>query len=219
MLHLSLGENCLSDEILGRHGLKTFNTPYSGTRSNIDYAIELERRGYAGLLDRDALERGWAGPARVVRNVTLSCEPLYHELHSKGFEFTHHDPIDNEAHRESFRRKIARLDQLRGRGNVCFLYHYRINGRRDVQRIVDKAAELAGFYSHGGRLCRVIVFTQNIVDGADERGVIETAHTEHVSAYTLKTLAPWRGDDQEAFWARKDDDLFARMFRLAKLLP
>ena len=219
MLHLSLGENCLSDGILERHGLKTFNTPYSGTRSNIDYAIKLEREGYSRLLDRDALEHGWAGPTKVVHNVKMQCEPLYSELHSQGFEFTHHNVIDNEADRESFRRKIARLDLLRGRGHLCFLYHYRLNTNSDVPAIVAKATTFADFYSRGERGCRVVVFTQAIVDHPDKRDVVEVAASDTVSAYVLKTLEVWCGDDQDVFWARKDDDLLGRMFQLAKLKP
>jgi len=215
MLHLSLGENCLSDEILKRHSLRSFNTPYSGTRSNIDYALALERDHYARLLDRDRLERGWAGPTQVVRNVEMQCEPLFHEFHCKGFEFTHHDVLDNEAHRESFRRKIGRLDVLRGRGNVCFLYHYRLNPNRNLEAVTEKAATFARLYSSGARICRVIIFTQDIVERPEERGVVECAQTEHVSAYVLRTLETWCGDDQDVFWARKDDDLFGRMFQLA----
>jgi hypothetical protein len=217
MLHLSLGENCLSDGILQRHGLKTFNTPYSGTRSNIDYAIQLEREGYAHLLDREALERGWAGPTEVVRNVRMTCEPLFHDFHSQGFEFTHHDVIESESHRESFRRKVERLDMLRGRGNVCFLYHHRVNPRSDLAAIVEKAATFAGFYGHGDTSCRVVVFMQEIVASAAERDVVEAAHADNVRAYVLKSLEVWGGDDQDVFWARKDDDLLARMFQLAKI--
>lgn len=218
-VHLSLGENCLSDGILERHRLKTFNTPYSGTRSNIDYAITLEREGYSGLLDRNALEHGWAGPTKVVRNVKMPCEPLYSTAHSQGFEFTHHNVIDNETDRDSFRRKIARLDLLRGRGHVCFLYHYRINPNNDVPAIVDKAATFADFYSRGERNCRVVVFTQTIVNHHDERNVVEVAASNTVSAYVLNTLEAWSGDDPDVFWARKDDDLLERMFHLAKLKP
>lgn len=43
MIWLSLGENCLSDNILSRHSLKSFSTPFSHARSNIDYALELEK--------------------------------------------------------------------------------------------------------------------------------------------------------------------------------
>ena len=218
-LHLSLGEHCLSDSILERHGLKTFNTPYSGTRSNIDYAITLEREGYSRLLDRDALEHGWDGPTKVVRNIKMQCEPLYSELHSQGFEFTHHNVIDNEADRESFRRKIARLDLLRERGHLCFLYHYRVNTNSDLSSIVAKATTFSNFYSRGERGCRVVVFTQTIVDHPDEREVVEVAASDTVSAYVLKTLDVWSGNDQDVFWACKDDDLLERMFQQAKLKP
>ena len=216
ILYLSLGENCLSDFILERHSLKNFNTPYSATRSNIDYAITLEREGYSRLLDRNALEHGWAGPTKVVRNVKMLCEPLYSTLHSQGFEFTHHNVIDNETDRESFRRKIARINLLRGRRQVCFLYHYRINPNSDVLAIVEKANAFADLYSRGERNCHVIVFTQAIVDHPDKRDVVEVAALDTVSAYVLNTLEAWCGDNPDVFWARQDDDLLRRMFQLAK---
>lgn len=42
--YLSLGENCLADDILKRYKLKSFSTPYSPTRSNIEYAIQSEKK-------------------------------------------------------------------------------------------------------------------------------------------------------------------------------
>ena len=51
-LYLSLGENCLPDGILKRYGLKSFSTPYSSARSNIQYAIENELNNYTELLNR-----------------------------------------------------------------------------------------------------------------------------------------------------------------------
>ncbi|MFJ5369320.1 DUF1796 family putative cysteine peptidase, partial [Bosea sp. CER48] len=44
---LSLGENCLPDNILERNGLKMFSTPFSHGRSNIEYAIQLHSEGYS----------------------------------------------------------------------------------------------------------------------------------------------------------------------------
>ena len=54
-LFVSIGENCLADDILQRHGQKAFSTPYSFARSNIDYAIKLEETEYNTLLLPDNL--------------------------------------------------------------------------------------------------------------------------------------------------------------------
>lgn len=56
MLYLSLGENCLCQDIINRNGLNTFNTIYSYARSNIDYASYLESINYYKFLDRDSLK-------------------------------------------------------------------------------------------------------------------------------------------------------------------
>ena len=45
MYWLSLGENCLPDNVLQRHGRKTLSTVFSSGRSNIDYAVSLEEKG------------------------------------------------------------------------------------------------------------------------------------------------------------------------------
>ena len=36
-LYLSFGENCLTDNILSRYNIKSYSTPYSSARSNIEY--------------------------------------------------------------------------------------------------------------------------------------------------------------------------------------
>ncbi len=92
--YLSLGENCLPDNILRRHGLETFSTVYSSGRSNIDYALHLESEDYAYLLSQKYLYYDHVGAAKVVRNRRYSkADDIYEALQSNGFEFTHHDVI------------------------------------------------------------------------------------------------------------------------------
>lgn len=134
MIYLSLGENCLTDDILRRHQLKIFSTPYSPCRSNIDYALELEEENYNSIITTDSLMKFEVNGKCVVRS-SHSCESIYDPHHMKGFEFTHHDLLSNESHRESFQRKINRLNAIRYKEDILFLYHHRRNNNTNLQKI------------------------------------------------------------------------------------
>lgn len=43
IINLSFGENCFAERMLERHEQKSFATPYSWGRSNIEYVLHLER--------------------------------------------------------------------------------------------------------------------------------------------------------------------------------
>jgi hypothetical protein len=40
--------------------------------------------------------------------------------------------------------------------------------------------------------------------------------TKKIKGYELRTLEVWAGDDEEVFWARKDDDLLSKMIKETK---
>lgn len=45
-IYLSFGENCLTDRLLERHGLKSFATPFSWGLSNVEYILQIEKDKY-----------------------------------------------------------------------------------------------------------------------------------------------------------------------------
>lgn len=138
--YISLGENCLTDNILERFGIKSFATPYSHGRSNIDYAIHLEREKYIDLLKIDFLYYGYAGKTKVVRNLHYSkSDNIFNEMHVKGFEFTHHDVINNETHRESYERKIERMLSIDDKSKIKFYYHYRNCDNQNLEIFISKS--------------------------------------------------------------------------------
>lgn len=214
---LSLGENCLTDNILTRHGLKSFSTPYSHGRTNLDYAINLEKENYSCLMDSKYLSYEKMGVKRVVRNSKYSTsDPIFIDIHRNGFEFTHHDVLSHDSHRRSYFRKIRRLKRYRGRKNIRFYYHYRLNGDRDLSQIFRKAERFLSYYQTNGKECAFSIFTQDIVSNQDDREVIEVRHSDSIRAYFLKTMQVWAGNDQDEFWARKDDDLLKKMLLLSR---
>lgn len=210
-LFLSLGENCLTDDILKRHSLKSFSTPYSHGRSNIDYAISLEREKYSSLLNKDLLEYEYVGDKKVVRHKKINRSDLiFSSMHTKGFEFTHHDVISDESQIESYERKVKRLNTLRGKHNICFFYHYRQDNRNDLNLLIEKAEEFLNFYLINNCKCELIIFTQNIVNNFNDRGVNKTEHNKNIQIYTFNTMAIWGGTNDDLFWARTDDDLIKK---------
>jgi len=212
ILWLSLGENCLPDNILHRHGLKSFSSPYSHGRSNIDYALALEKRNYDGLLDPEHLAHGISEKKTVVRSTLFNqCDDIYNEMHMKGFEMTHHDVIDSEKDRDTFVRKINRQREVRGTKKIVFLYHHRINKNTDLDAIFRKAEEFSHLYSRKQFTCTVIVFSQKLIDNQEERKLYFRKVRKDVVFFEFHTHQFWAGRNDELFWARIDDDLIKRM--------
>jgi hypothetical protein len=214
---LSLGENCLSDRILQRHGLKSFNTPFSSGRTNIDYALACETAGYEGLLDPSQLRYQDVFGKPVVRSIRYAnADPIFAPEVSNGFEFSHHDLIVDEASRESFQRKVDRLQQIKRDGeNTVFLYHHRHQNTPSIPRVIEK---LNAFRSHyttmPGQRCFVLLLTQTI----DPNVEISACDVHQVSTDLLHcsicTKHIWAGDGD--FWAEKDDHLIAHALSIAR---
>ena len=213
-LYLSLGENCLTDNMLSRHGLKSFSTIYSHGRSNIDYAIHLENENHTNLLKDVYLYNDYVGDTRVVRNKYYSVSSdIFSELHRNGFEFTHHDVLSDVTARNNIHQKIHRLNYYRGKSNIKFFYHYRINEDSSLEGIFKKADEFLRYYEIDGKTCEVIIFTQRIVHQIQERSLEEIKYSNKVRVYIFNTLDVWEGENQTLFWAINDDDLIKAMIQ------
>lgn len=210
--YLSIGENCLTDNVLDRHNLKSFSTPYSHGRSNLDYAIALEKEKYTSLLNPEYLYYDYVGDTKVVRNKYYSIsDSIYNQLHKNGFEFTHHDVLNNNAQRQSYERKIARMLSFNKKQHLKFIYHYRNNVDIDIKILIEKASEFLRYYQNRQIKCEFIFFTQEIVAEKSERSITKIHDQNNVKGFKLKTLDFWAGDDDDVLWAKKDDDLFAIM--------
>ncbi|MFD1551439.1 hypothetical protein DNU06_13445 [Putridiphycobacter roseus] len=212
--YLSIGENCLTDNILDRHNLKSFSTPYSHGRSNLDYAIKLEKDNYQNLLSTEHLFYDYVGENKVVRNKHYSqSDDIYVEIHQNGFEFTHHDVMNNEPQRKSYERKILRMTSFDNSKKLKFVYHYRINKNKNLKLIINKAEEFLSYYQKKGIECEFIFFTQEIISQKEERKLIKVHDSKSVKGFILNTLEIWGGDDDDVFWAKKDDDLLKKMIK------
>lgn len=214
LLWLSLGENCLPDDVLKRHSRKSFSTPYSSGRSNIDYALQLERTGYDGLLSKENLAFGDAWGTRVVRSsIVVRSDNIFEPGCSKGFEFTHHNPLESESDRLSYERKISRLLDIRGTRNVLFLYHHRQNKNSNLHQVIEKLLEFSRFYSSEHAECRIALFHQSASNSPLARSLTIGFNSKTLIEFIFETEHIWAGADSRIFWGRNDDDLFEEMFR------
>ena len=211
MLWLSLGENCLTDELLRRHGKKSFSTPYSHGRSNIDYALQLEMYGYDILLDNRLLEVADAFGDRVIRSKYITqSSPIFDSSHRMGFEMTHHDVIENADHRGSFLRKIERMKSIRGREDVVFFYHHRVCSSTNLEILRRKLIDFKNIFSTKDTKCFVVLFYQTI-SNHDARRVIVSEKYNGLIECEFFTEERWAGRDPKIFWAQLDDDLIGEM--------
>lgn len=211
--YLSLGENCLPDDILKRYGLKSFSTPYSPARSNIEYAIYNETHNYKNLLKKENLiiENRYGKNTAV--NLSFPCvSHIYDPSVKRGFEFTHHNVICEESARESYIRKIDRMRSLKESYNI-FLYNYRINEDFNLYTLIQKCNQFLEFYQHS-HLC---VMTQTLCTGKNERS-IRIYHKGNITLFRYYTMQKWEGADSNIFWARCDDDLIKIMINYMKEL-
>ena len=213
-LWLSLGENCLPDDILKRHNKKSFSTIYSSGRTNIDYALYLENKNYIDLLDSRNLDYGDAWGKKVVRSTNIiKCDDIFEPGCSKGFEFTHHDPISSAKDRESCERKIQRLQEARGNNNIVFLYFHRSNQKTNIEKLSIKLKELADHYTKNNKNCIIAFFHQVIIQEKNTRNLEINKHPNGILEFIFLTEKIWGGTDPELLWARSDDDLIRLMIQ------
>ncbi|CAI2790390.1 Putative papain-like cysteine peptidase (DUF1796) [Serratia grimesii] len=213
VLWISLGENCLPDDILRRHNRKSFSSVFSSGRSNIEYILQMEKDSYRNLLKKDNLKHFPDGEHSVVRSTFYkNCVGQYSERHMLGFEFSHHDPLRVKEDNRAFKRRIARQLKYRGNKNFVFFYHHRLTEKSDLSLLRDNLKELLSFYNTKDCDCKVVLFYQNIISKNHEKGVNLTSHDTGLLEFECLTHEMWGGDDHDTFWAKNDDALFAKIF-------
>ncbi len=210
-IYISIGENCLTDNILARYHLKSFSTPYSHGRSNIDYAIQLEKENYKNLLNPTFIKIGHINSKEVQRNKYYRLENnIYKNMHQNGFEFTHHDIINNPNHLLSYKRKVERMKKLSAsRKKIKFFYHHRANSNADLNLIISKARFFLKFYENTN--CEFILFTQKMISDINKRSLHKFYNSINIKGYVFYCMSPWEGNDPKKLWALNDDDLIASM--------
>lgn len=214
-LHLSFGENCLTDNILSRHQLKSFSTPYSSARSNIEYILQLEKDCFKDFLNPQYLKHEYIGNDRVTR-LTKYCqtENHYNPWQMKGFEFTHHDVLSSSEERAKLQRRAHRMLKLKSK-ELNIFYHSRPHPKTDLDLLIEHLNELKKIYEHRCKTVNIFMFTQIIIDDPENRRV-EHHLQNGIHIFQFYVLNEWAGEDQDIFWARCDDDLIKVMVDFAQ---
>ncbi|PDO87155.1 DUF1796 family putative cysteine peptidase [Kosakonia sacchari] len=213
VLWISLGENCLPDDILRRHNRKSFSSVFSSGRSNIEYILQMEKDDYRHLLEKEHLQHFPDGEHAVVRSTFYEkCTGQYSERHMLGFEFTHHDPLRIKEDSRAFQRRISRQLQYRGKKDFVFLYHHRITEHSDLCLLREHLNEFLTLYNAQGCDCKIVLFYQHIIAANSAKRIDFTPHESGLLEFVCHTHEIWGGDDLDTFWAKKDDALFAEMF-------
>ena len=214
-LWVSIGENCLADDILRRHNRKSYSTVFSSGRSNIEYVLQMEKDNYINLLKEEHLKIFSESEGAVVRSTYYKeCQGTYSPRHMLGFEFSHHNPLDVGEDKRAFGRRISRQLAFRGEKNFIFLYHHRMTEHSDLAQLKSHLNELLAIYNAKGRQCQVALFYQSIIGRSDEKSLSVTSHDTGLLEFVCHTHDVWGGDDQDIFWARNDDALFTEMFSI-----
>ena len=206
----SIGENCLPDDLLARNGLKSFSSPYSSARSNIEYILAFEREDFVHFLAPDCLDYELFYDKPVVRNsLYRSTINQYHPFYTHGFEFSHHDVIGDKRSYAAMKRRVRRLLRLKNK-NLTLLYHHRLCEKTDMDLLFSHLSQLSEIYQQRGNTVRIFLFYQELVSDPRNRRVEHFQH-EDIMVYKFYTLNEWAGADERNVWARNDNDLFEKM--------
>ena len=210
-IYISIGENCLCDNILERNKLKSFSSPYASGRSNIEYLIAHEKESFKDFLNTEFLQHeNLTDGKKVARNKKyVSTKNSYHSSCSEGFEFTHHDVLGSSDMKGKIQKRCERMMSLKNK-NIIMLYHHRLCDGTDEELLLSDLSEFAKMYEKKNNTAYIFLFSQIIVENPEERRIERTA-LENVNMYKLYTLNEWSGEDQDIFWARCDDDLLKTM--------
>lgn len=216
-IYVSFGENCLPDNILERHKLKSLTSPYSHGRTNIEYILLLERDNYKDFLNPDYLKYEMVDGKKIAPRLKKYTEITnkYNQAQMNGFEFTHHDVIKSINLRKKFEERVKKIQSFIGQKKYIILYHHRYNKNTNLEQLILNLKELKELYSGNKNLAEVICFTQNIVETPNERNV-EFFNREGIHLIKFNTLNLWEGENDDIFWARTDEDLIIKMIDYLK---
>lgn len=215
-IYSSIGENCLGQHILDRKKMRSSLNPFSWVRSNIDYINQIVDEDFEDFLNPQYVQYRERWGKNTPTNSKYTCATgVFEGTVSNEFEFTHHDVIGSEEHRNSYLRKTDRFRELVCSDNpIVFLYHHRIRSKANHPYIfeqLDKFIELIQSKRTAPAYC--LCFTQVLVqDDSDRR--VEFSRRGQTNFASLYTRNIWGGADADIFWGISDDDLLDEMFKI-----
>lgn len=217
-IYLSFGENCLTDNILSRYGLKSFTTPFSHCRSNIEYILDLERNNYENFVSGEFLKYGDLNGKPVPRLKTdLILQNTYHHLHENGIEFPSQDVIKNQKYWQKVVERAIKLKAFLGKRKYILLYHHRVCEGNNLELLLMHLSELKGYYSTKEYECQVVLFKQAIIPKESKKNIIYQ-NIKDIHIFDFHSHYTWTGRDQRKYWAFIDDSLISKMLKTVKII-
>ena len=221
-VYVSFGENCLTDDILDRHKLKSFSTPYSSMISNAEYILNIEQSDFNDFLNLEYLEYQKHKSKGPHNGKLVPCSTIYNKTKNEylgdknyGFEFTHHDVIGSKEIRDKIQQRVDRMVQLRSKKKFIIFYHHRKNEKTNIEILLKDLQKIQEIYSIGKYKAEIVFFTQNLISKKENRSFnYEKKYGIH--CFFFQSILPWIGGND--FWAKKDDDLIKEMVKFAKNL-
>lgn len=128
-----------------------------------------------------------------------------------GFEFSHHDVLNNEEHIASFKRKIKRIKEI-SQSELYIFYHHRYCQETNEEELLSDLYKLYTRYTDRGNRVHIIMFSQKIVNKKEDRKIMYQ-NKGMINIFWFYTLNVWSGDN---VWAKSDDDLIAKMMDFVK---
>lgn len=216
-LYLSFGENCLTDNIIARYQLKTFTTPFSHGRSNVEYILNLELDNYKDFLsDKYLCYENLEGKSVPRLKRYNNIQNTYNSLHMNGFEFTHHDVKGNEELKSKFESRVSKLKSGLGKNKYLILYHHRICESTDLNLLLKHLNELKTLYAQNNEV-EVILFKQVLIPVGKEKG-LKYHKINGINVFDFHTHEIWGGDNPNLLWAYNDDVLIKKMIKKIKTI-
>jgi hypothetical protein len=214
---VSIGENCLIDEILKDSKLRTATYPFGSGRFNIEYILEICKEEFEHFLDENFLYYATVENKIVVKNNFYNCKlNIYESSVCNDVEFTHHDVFKPNV-RDSFLRKIERFKYATNQpADYVFMYYHRFSSNTDIEKIKELLMDWSDWIEQKSLIKPKIVFIhQELIKNKEERKVSlkDFSCGKEVIFYTLDL---WSGP--ELWSAAKDRDLFKSFFYSKEIL-
>lgn len=196
IVNISLGENCLIDELLSKYGIKKESYAFGSVRTNIEYDFEIIKDNFEDLLKSDLLVKKQVNGSQAVKNKKYSKvqNDIYCSTVIDSFEFTHHNVLDNNKDIESYNRKIERTKIALESNDIIFWYHYRYSTNNNLEILIKQFDVFIKYLSkkNNKKKYHICIFTQII---SDDIHFINEQYNNNINIVKCYEKNIWSGAD------------------------